>query len=65
MKYRITHFWVNAFGVEDGTIVFDDTNASCTGTGQVAACVKTDITETLYDKSLKQNKKIDIVFKNN
>lgn len=49
MKYRITHFWVNAFGVEDGTIVFDDTNASCTGTGQVAACVKTDITKTLYD----------------
>lgn len=46
------YLWVNSFWVNDGSIVFNDTDTSGTSTSQVTACVQTDITETLNDERL-------------
>lgn len=45
------YFWVNSFWVDNGTVVFNNTNTSGTGTSKVSTSVQTDITKTLYDES--------------
>jgi hypothetical protein len=44
--------WIDTLIVVNSTVMFNDTNTQCSGTGQVTTCVQTDITETLYNKCL-------------
>ena len=47
-------FWIDAFWVEDCTIVLNNTDAGSSCSCQVTACVETDITESLHDEGLKE-----------
>lgn len=49
-RLKVTNLWVNSVGVDDATIVFNDTDACGSSTGQVTACVQANITETLNDE---------------